>query len=93
MKALAKEKPEVGLWQVDRPVPEIGPEDVLIKVKKTGICGASLLMRPTVKLNIMPKMTKGLASRSMIMNTWLSVSVSVISIFWPLTRVPIGMAL
>ncbi len=42
MKALAKEKPEVGLWQVDRAVPEIGPEDVLIKVKKTGICGTDI---------------------------------------------------
>ena len=42
MKALAKVKPEVGLWQVDRPVPEIGPEDVLIRVKKTGICGTDI---------------------------------------------------
>ena len=42
MKALAKVKPEVGLWQVDRPVPEIGPEDVLIQVKKTGICGTDI---------------------------------------------------
>ena len=42
MKALAKTRPEVGLWQVTRPVPEIGPEDVLIKVKKTGICGTDI---------------------------------------------------
>ena len=42
MKALVKAKPEVGLWMETRPVPEIGPEDVLIKVKKTGICGTDI---------------------------------------------------
>jgi threonine 3-dehydrogenase len=42
MKALVKSKPEVGLWQEERPVPEIGPEDVLIKVRKTGICGTDI---------------------------------------------------
>jgi threonine 3-dehydrogenase len=42
MKALAKLHPEPGLWQTDRPVPEIGPEDVLIKVRKTGICGTDI---------------------------------------------------
>ena len=42
MKALAKVKPETGLWAVDRAVPEIGPEDVLIRVKKTGICGTDI---------------------------------------------------
>ncbi len=26
----------------DRPVPEIGPEDVLVKVHKTGICGTDI---------------------------------------------------
>jgi threonine 3-dehydrogenase len=42
MKALVKAKPEVGLWLQERAVPEIGPEDVLIKVKKTGICGTDI---------------------------------------------------
>lgn len=42
MKALVKAKAEVGLWAEERPVPEIGPEDVLIKVKKTGICGTDI---------------------------------------------------
>ncbi|MGL4281719.1 MAG: L-threonine 3-dehydrogenase [Albidovulum sp.] len=42
MKALAKAKPEVGLWMENRPVPEIGPEDVLIRIKKTGICGTDI---------------------------------------------------
>ncbi|MDQ2067540.1 L-threonine 3-dehydrogenase [Xinfangfangia sp. CPCC 101601] len=42
MKALVKAKAEEGLWMETRPVPEIGPEDVLIKVKKTGICGTDV---------------------------------------------------
>jgi threonine 3-dehydrogenase len=42
MKALAKAKPEVGLWMESRPVPEIGPDDVLIRVRKTGICGTDI---------------------------------------------------
>ena len=42
MKVLAKSKPEVGLWMEYRPVPEIGPDDVLIRVKKTGICGTDI---------------------------------------------------
>ncbi len=42
MKALVKERAEVGLWMRDRAVPEIGPEDVLIKVRKTGICGTDI---------------------------------------------------
>ncbi|MEY9590729.1 threonine 3-dehydrogenase [Bradyrhizobium yuanmingense] len=39
MKALVKTKSEPGLCLRDEPVPVIGPNDVLIKVKKTGICG------------------------------------------------------
>jgi threonine 3-dehydrogenase len=42
MKALVKAKAEVGLWAEARPVPDIGPEDVLIRVKKTGICGTDI---------------------------------------------------
>lgn len=42
MKALVKAKPERGIWMEDRPVPDIGPDDVLIKVKKTGICGTDV---------------------------------------------------
>lgn len=42
MKALEKSKPEEGLWQVQAPVPEIGPDDVLIKVNMTGICGTDI---------------------------------------------------
>ncbi|KUJ84095.1 L-threonine 3-dehydrogenase [Ruegeria marisrubri] len=42
MKALEKSKPEEGLWMVQAPVPEIGPDDVLIKIHKTGICGTDI---------------------------------------------------
>ncbi|MDT8855359.1 L-threonine 3-dehydrogenase [Paracoccaceae bacterium Fryx2] len=42
MTALVKAKAEPGLWMETRPVPEIGPDDVLIKVRKTGICGTDI---------------------------------------------------
>lgn len=42
MQALAKSRPEPGLWQITAPVPEIGPDDVLIRVRKTGICGTDI---------------------------------------------------
>ena len=42
MFALVKEKPEVGLWMREVPIPEPGPNDVLIKIKKTAICGTDL---------------------------------------------------
>jgi threonine 3-dehydrogenase len=42
MKVLAKSRPEPGIWQETRPIPEIGPEDVLIKIRKTGICGTDI---------------------------------------------------
>jgi threonine 3-dehydrogenase len=42
MRALVKAKPEVGLWMEHRPVPEIGHDDVLIRIKKTGICGTDI---------------------------------------------------
>ncbi|MCX7301186.1 MAG: L-threonine 3-dehydrogenase [Rhodobacterales bacterium] len=42
MKALEKSKAEVGLWMVNAAVPAIGPDDVLIRVKKTGICGTDI---------------------------------------------------
>jgi len=42
MKALVKAKAEPGLWMQSAPVPEIGPDDVLIKINKTGICGTDI---------------------------------------------------
>ena len=45
MKALVKHKAEPGLWLTDVPMPEAGHGDVLIKVKRTGICGTDLHIR------------------------------------------------
>ncbi len=42
MKALVKAKKEVGLWMEDVPVPEVGPNDVLVKVRRTAICGTDV---------------------------------------------------
>ena len=42
MKALVKARPEPGLWMETRPIPDIGPDDVLIKIRKTGICGTDI---------------------------------------------------
>ncbi len=39
MKALVKKEAKPGLWLEEVPVPEIGINDVLIEVLKTGICG------------------------------------------------------
>jgi threonine 3-dehydrogenase len=42
MRALVKAKAAEGLWLEDVPEPEIGVNDVLIRVRKTGICGTDL---------------------------------------------------
>ncbi len=42
MRALVKARAEPGIWMEEVPVPEIGPNDVLIKVKKTAICGTDV---------------------------------------------------
>jgi threonine 3-dehydrogenase len=39
MKALIKQHAERGIWMGDLPEPAIGPNDVLIKIDKTAICG------------------------------------------------------
>ena len=42
MRALMKTRAAAGLDMVSAPVPEIGPDDVLIRVKKTGVCGTDV---------------------------------------------------
>lgn len=42
MKALVKSRPEPGLWMEEVPVPEVGINDVLIKVHKSSICGTDV---------------------------------------------------
>ncbi|MEX0714418.1 MAG: L-threonine 3-dehydrogenase, partial [Pirellulales bacterium] len=42
MQALVKRESRAGLWLEDVPVPEIGINDVLIEVLRTGICGTDI---------------------------------------------------
>jgi threonine 3-dehydrogenase len=42
MTALAKLKSEPGLWLHQAPIPEVGHNDLLIKIRKTSICGTDL---------------------------------------------------
>jgi len=42
MKALVKSKREPGLWMEDVPVPTIGPNDVLIRIHTSAICGTDM---------------------------------------------------
>ena len=42
MKALVKAKPEIGLWMEQVQVPEYGPNDILVRIRKTAICGTDV---------------------------------------------------
>ncbi len=42
MKALVKSRREVGIWMEEQPVPDIGPNDLLIEITKTAICGTDI---------------------------------------------------
>ena len=42
MRALVKKLPERGIWFEEVPIPVPGPNDVLIKISKTAICGTDL---------------------------------------------------
>ena len=42
MKALVKRHKKPGIWMEDVPIPEIKSDEVLIKIKKTAICGTDL---------------------------------------------------
>lgn len=42
MKALAKLKPEQGIWMTDVPTPVVGHNDLLIRIRKTAICGTDV---------------------------------------------------
>ncbi len=42
MKALVKKYAKPGIWMDEVPVPEYGPNDVLIKIIKTSICGTDI---------------------------------------------------
>ncbi|ENY6784445.1 MULTISPECIES: L-threonine 3-dehydrogenase [unclassified Providencia] len=42
MKTLSKLKAEPGIWMTDVPKPELGHNDVMIKIRKTAICGTDV---------------------------------------------------
>lgn len=42
MRTLAKLKAKMGIWLTEAEKPAIGPNDLLIKIKKTAICGTDL---------------------------------------------------
>ena len=42
MKALVKSRPEPGLWMESVPVPKPAPQDVMIRVRKSAICGTDV---------------------------------------------------
>jgi len=42
MKALVKTKAEKGLWMQDVTIPNIAPNEVLIKIERTAICGTDM---------------------------------------------------
>src|SRR5499426_3913171 len=42
MKALVKSEARPGIWMKDIDVPKVGPNDVLIKIGKTAICGTDM---------------------------------------------------
>lgn len=42
MKALIKAKPEPGIWLQETEEPKVGHNDVLIKIRKTAICGTDI---------------------------------------------------
>jgi threonine 3-dehydrogenase len=42
MKSLVKLKREPGIWMQDVPMPTIGPTDLLVRIRKTAICGTDI---------------------------------------------------
>ena len=42
MRALVKSRPEPGIWLEDVSPPKIGPNDLLVRVRYTSICGTDL---------------------------------------------------
>ncbi len=42
MKALVKAKPEKGIWMREVDEPHLGPNDLLVRIRKTAICGTDI---------------------------------------------------
>ena len=50
MKALVKREAREGIWLEDVPEPDVGINDVLMKVKRTAICACQPATKHCVKL-------------------------------------------
>jgi threonine 3-dehydrogenase len=62
MYAIAKEKAGIGLALVKKPIPEPNPGEVLIRIRKTSICGTDLHIYnwdSWSRKNIRPPLTLG----------------------------------
>ncbi|MGI9247050.1 MAG: alcohol dehydrogenase catalytic domain-containing protein, partial [Steroidobacteraceae bacterium] len=42
MKALVKSQPAPGIWMESVTEPKVGPNDVLVRIRKTAICGTDI---------------------------------------------------
>ena len=42
MRTLTKARREPGIWMTDAPKPVVGPNDVMIRIRKTAICGTDM---------------------------------------------------
>jgi len=42
MRALAKLEASEGMWRIDAPRPQVGPNDVLIRISNTSLCGTDV---------------------------------------------------
>ena len=42
MKSLAKSEAKPGIWMQDSPKPQVGPNDAMIRIRKTAICGTDM---------------------------------------------------
>ncbi len=42
MKALVKSQPEPGIWLAEVPTPDVGPNDLLVRVQRASICGTDI---------------------------------------------------
>ena len=42
MKALVKSQRAPGIWMESVPEPKVGPNDVMIRIRKTAICGTDI---------------------------------------------------
>jgi len=42
LKALVKSQPEPGIWLAEVPTPDVGPNDLLVRVQRASICGTDI---------------------------------------------------